>query len=92
MLALPRFVAEHPRVQAQLVAHGAGLGVSPCFIGDAMPGLVRVLAGAVDLRRSFWLVAHRDERRLARINLFVGWLQQEIVAARPLMLGVGPGG
>jgi hypothetical protein len=36
------------------------VGVLPCFIGDADP-LVRVLP-AHAIRRSFWLVTHRDTR------------------------------
>ncbi|WP_375288392.1 LysR family transcriptional regulator [Sphingomonas sp.] len=83
----PAIQSSSINAQAQLVANGAGLGVLPCFIGDAMPGLVRVLAEAVDLRRSFWLVVHRDVRRLVRISRFVDWLHAEIAAARALMLG-----
>ena len=73
--------------QAELIAAGAGCGILPCFIGDGVPGLVRVLPEAVDIQRSFWLVVHRDVRRIARIDRFIAWLDSTIADLRPLMLG-----
>ena len=73
--------------QAELIAAGAGCGILPCFIGDQMPGLVRVLPEAVDIARSFWLVVHRDVRRIARIDRFIAWLDATIGDLKPLMLG-----
>lgn len=75
--------------QAEIIASGAGCGILPCFIGDAMPGLVRVLPEAVDIQRSFWLVVPRDLRGIARIDQFVGWLVATSERLRPVMLGVG---
>ncbi|KQN24277.1 LysR family transcriptional regulator [Sphingomonas sp. Leaf34] len=79
--------------QAELIAAGAGCGILPCFIGDGVPGLVRVLPEAVDIQRSFWLVVHRDVRRIARIDRFIAWLDATIGDLKPLMLGtiVAPG-
>jgi DNA-binding transcriptional LysR family regulator len=76
--------------QAELIAAGAGCGILPCFIGDRVPGLVRVLPEAVDIQRSFWLVVHRDVRRIARIDRFIAWLDATIGALKPLMLGATP--
>ena len=59
--------------QHRLAASGAGIAVLPCFIGDADPGLVRVLP-EVRVQRSFWLVAHEDTCHLARIRRFTDWL------------------
>lgn len=75
--------------QAEIIASGAGCGILPCFIGDAMPGLVRVLPEAVDIQRSFWLVVPRDLRGIARIDQFVGWLVATSERLRPVMLGTG---
>lgn len=86
----PSIQSSSINAQAQLVAHGAGLGVLPCFIGDRLPGVRRLLPEAVDLRRSFWLVIHRDVRQLVRISHFVAWLHAEIADARPLMMGLTP--
>ncbi len=76
--------------QAELIAAGAGCGILPCFIGDGVPGLVRVLPEAVDIQRSFWLVVHRDVRRIARIDRFIAWLDATIGDLKPLMLGTTP--
>jgi len=73
--------------QARLIGSGAGCGILPCFLGDATPGLVRVLAHEVAIERSFWLVVHRDMRRVARIEAFIGWLRAEVATAQPSLLG-----
>jgi len=73
--------------QARLIASGAGCGVVPCFIGDTIPELRRVLVDAVSIQRSFWLVVHRDMRRVARIEAFIGWLREEVARAQPLLMG-----
>lgn len=59
--------------QTALVVAGAGIGVLPQFIGLQL-GLQPVLPDAVRLKRTFWLVVHKDVRRIARIDAFVEWL------------------
>jgi len=76
--------------QARLIASGAGCGILPCFLGDVTPGLVRVLAREVAIERSFWLVVHRDMRRVARIEAFITWLREEVASAQPSLLGITP--
>jgi DNA-binding transcriptional LysR family regulator len=73
--------------QARLIASGAGCGILPCFLGDAMSGLVRLLAREVAIQRSFWLVVHRDMRRVARVEAFIAWLREEVAVAQPLLAG-----
>jgi len=59
--------------QHRLIAAASGIGVLPCFIGDADPALVRVLP-ELAIRRSFWLVTHKDTHQLARVRAFKDWL------------------
>jgi len=73
--------------QAEIVASGAGCGVLPCFIADATPGLVRVLPSAVDIRRTLWLVVHRDLRGIARIDTFMDWIVARTAALEAEMSG-----
>lgn len=73
--------------QARLIANGAGCGILPCFLGDTTPGLIRVLSEQVAIERSFWLVVHRDMRRVARIEAFIAWLREEVAAAQPSLSG-----
>ncbi|WP_037538995.1 LysR family transcriptional regulator [Sphingomonas sp. PR090111-T3T-6A] len=75
--------------QTRLIASGAGCGILPCFLGDATPGLVRLLPRAVSIERSFWLVVHRDMRRVARVEAFIAWLRDEVASAAALLAGRG---
>jgi len=62
-------------VQHRMIANGAGIGILPAFIGARDPTLVPLLAGQVELQRSFWLVTHSDTRQLPRIEAVVRWLR-----------------
>ncbi|WP_294267247.1 LysR family transcriptional regulator [uncultured Sphingomonas sp.] len=69
--------------QAQMIRAGAGIGILPRFIGDADPQLRRIVAD-VAIRRSFWLVTHRDNQRLGRIEAFKHWIAERVAADRTL--------
>lgn len=73
--------------QARIITSGAGCGILPCFLGDATPGLKRVLRREVAIERSFWLVVHRDMRRVARVEAFIAWLREEVGLAQSLLGG-----
>lgn len=60
--------------QNRLLAAGAGIGVLPCFIGDADPKL-EVVMGDQIIRRSLWLVTHRDTQKLSKVRAFNDWLR-----------------
>lgn len=62
----------------------AGLCVLPGFLAGAEPGLVRVLADAVKLTRSLWLVVHQDLAELARIRAVVRFMREAVEAERAL--------
>ena len=76
--------------QAELIAARAGCGILPCFMGDALPGVVRALP-EIDIERNFWLVVHREARKIARIDRFIAWLDAVMTELRPVMLGGGGG-
>jgi len=59
--------------QAHMIASGAGVGVLPCFIGEAYPGLVAILPD-IRISRAFWLVTHQDTGRFDAIRAFTDWL------------------
>ena len=63
--------------QHHLLTTGSGVGVLPCFIGDADPALVRV-AGDHAIVRSFWLVMHKDTHTLQRNRVCAEWLDQVV--------------
>ncbi|WP_226780648.1 LysR family transcriptional regulator [Oceaniglobus trochenteri] len=61
-------------VQFQWLAQGCGVGIVHDFALPAAPGLVRVLRDEVALSRTFWLIRHGDDRRVARLNRFAAAL------------------
>jgi DNA-binding transcriptional LysR family regulator len=63
-------------VQLNWLRAGAGVGVVHDFAFPAAPELVRVLPDQVALTRSFWLIRHADDGRVARLNRFADLLAQ----------------
>jgi DNA-binding transcriptional LysR family regulator len=71
--------------QARMIAAGTGIGVLPCFMGDADKWLVPVLPDR-RIVRSFWLVTHKDTHSLARVRAFKTWLTALIARERPRLM------
>ena len=71
--------------QHRLIANHAGIGVLPCFMGDADPALAAVLPGQ-RIVRSLWLVTHKDTHNLARVRAGKDWLGQAIGMERDVLL------
>ncbi|PKB14813.1 LysR family transcriptional regulator [Novosphingobium kunmingense] len=71
--------------QHRLIAAGAGIGVLPCFIGDADGSLVTVLPER-RITRSFWLVTHKDTHNLARVRAARDWLGDAVQQGRDVLL------
>ena len=61
-------------VQLNLLRAGAGLGVVHDFALPAAPDLARVIPEQITLSRSFWLIRHADDGRVARLNRFAARL------------------
>ncbi len=74
--------------QHRLLIEGAGIGVLPCFIGDATPGLEPVFPDRF-IRRSFWMIVHRDIMGLARVRAARQWLVDAAQTGRHLLLPKG---
>ncbi len=51
---------------SQAIEAGLGIGFVPCFIGDRIPGLVRLLTTPMTFDASLWLLTHPDLRHAAR--------------------------
>ena len=67
--------------QYRMISAGAGIGVLPCFIGDADPALVPLLP-EVRITRTFWLVTHRDTQTVPRVRAVKDWLVEVARGAR----------
>ncbi len=70
---------------AQAAAGGVGLVLLPCFIGAAVPGLVRLTPPLPELEGEFWLVTHPDLRSTARVRAFVEFCAAEMEKQRRVL-------
>ncbi|EQB14278.1 hypothetical protein L288_01945 [Sphingobium quisquiliarum P25] len=70
-------------MQHRMIAESAGIGILPDFIGRRDPGLRPLLAGSVQITRSFWLVIHEDLRKLPRIEAVAQWLHERVAHMNP---------
>ncbi len=61
-------------VQLNFVRQGAGVAIVHDFAIPAAPNIRRILTDRVSLTRSFYLVRHQDDRRVARLNRFADLL------------------
>jgi DNA-binding transcriptional LysR family regulator len=69
-------------MQTHAVAHGAGIGLLPSFIGTYDDRLLPVLRQDVTIKQSFWLAVREDVRHSRRIEVFVKWLVKQVQADR----------
>lgn len=69
-------------VQLNFLRHGAGVGMVHDFALPAAPDVVRVIPEQISLTRTFWLIRHADDGRVARLNRFA---DQFVRAARAEM-------
>jgi DNA-binding transcriptional LysR family regulator len=67
-------------VQLNWLRAAAGIGIVHDFAMPAAPGLVKVLPEALSLRRTFFLIRHGADRKLARLTRFAGLLLDGIRA------------
>ena len=50
------------------------------------PDLVPVLPRQIELVRTFWIIAHLDARESARIQTVMGFIADEVAAARSVFM------
>lgn len=63
------------------LAQGLGIGVLPCFVGDACVELARVGEPISELDSELWILTHRDYRGLARVRAFFDFAMESIAPA-----------
>lgn len=81
----PALTSNSMIVQLRWCLKGAGFCILPDFVAREHGDIVQVLADEVQLTRSFYLVRHQDDARVARINrmadVIVDWMQQALAPA-----------
>ena len=83
----PRVRASRFALQLQAIRAGAGLGILPCFVGDADPTLVRLTAPVSDLAHDQWLIVHPDLKSAPRVRVMMDWLRATFREARSVLAG-----
>lgn len=76
------FRSNSSAAQHEAVAAGCGLGVLHSFAADADHRLVRILREDVHVKRSYWLVMHRDLQKLPRVRAVATFLEDLIRQAQ----------
>ncbi|MBI5255946.1 MAG: LysR family transcriptional regulator [Burkholderiales bacterium] len=74
---------------AQAVKSGIGFGVLPCFVGAALPDVVRIGEPMAELAQPLWLLMHADMARIPRVRLAGAALAGEIRKASARLAGAG---
>ncbi len=63
----------------QACSDGLGLALMPCFLGDGVPGLQRVLGPVEALASEMWLLTHPDQRDTVRVKAVFQLLYEQLL-------------
>ena len=85
----PRVRASRFSLQLEAIRAGAGLGILPCFVGDADPALVRLTPPIAELSADYWLLVHPDLKTVPRVRLLSDWIRSAFKESRPALQGLG---
>lgn len=69
------------------MAAGLGVGLLPCYLGDAEPRLVRATEALEPLTLELWLLTHPDLRHTARVKALMAFLHDKLMSERALWEG-----
>ena len=70
---VPTLSSTSINVQHAMTRSGLGISVLPNFIG-ALDNTLRPILPVIQIRRSFWVVVHRDLAGVARVRAVIDWL------------------
>ena len=75
---------------ARLIKNGHGIGLLPCYIGDADPGLRRVPGTRLVPDMDIWMLVHADLRSTPRVRALLDHLYGALEEYRDLIEGRRP--
>jgi DNA-binding transcriptional LysR family regulator len=64
------------------IAAGLGIGIVPCFAGEARNDLTRLGAPIADASSTLWLLTHPDLKNAARVRAFLDFMATELMRLR----------
>src|SRR6266851_9876883 len=74
-------------LRADAVRAGIGVGLLPCYVGDADPLLERVTPPVSELGAEYWVIVHRDLRRAACVRVVMDWIRRVFDERRDELAG-----
>ncbi|KFE34642.1 LysR family transcriptional regulator [Thioclava atlantica] len=77
-----RFSSTNLFAQMRAAEAGKGVCVLPDFMACHSPALVPVLPRDVELKRSYWLLTHQDQREIARVRAAMSFVAEQVGRAR----------
>jgi DNA-binding transcriptional LysR family regulator len=86
----PRVRASRFALQLEAIRAGAGLGILPCFVGDADPALVQLTAPEAELAADQWLLVHPDLKGVSRVRLMMEWIRATFRESKSALEGQRP--
>ena len=75
-------------LRAGAVRAGIGVGLLPCYMGDADPLLERLTPPVPDLGAEYWVIVHRDLRRAACVRAVIDWIRRLFEERREELAGM----
>ena len=69
-------VARHGSLRAAAIRAGIGVGLLPCYAGDADPLLERVTPPVTELGAEYWVIVHHDLRHAACVRAVIDWIRR----------------
>ena len=75
-------------LRADAVRAGIGVGLLPCYVGDADPLLKRITPPVSELGAEYWVIVHRDLRRAACVRAVIDWIRRLFDERRDELAGV----
>jgi DNA-binding transcriptional LysR family regulator len=74
-------------LRAAAVRAGIGVGLLPCFLGDADSTLDRITPPVPELGAEYWVIVHRDLRRAACVRAVIDWIRRVFDERRDELAG-----
>ena len=77
-------------LRAAAVRAGIGVGLLPCYAGDADPLLERITPPVTELGAEYWVIVHHDLRRAACVRAVIDWIRSLFDEHREELAGTAP--
>jgi len=74
-------------LRAGAVRAGLGVGLLPCYLGDADPLLERITPPVSELGAEYWVIVHRDLRRAACVRAVIDCIRRLFEGRRKELAG-----